>query len=237
MAGYVVSEHEVKASARANDTASVRLMIGPGQGCKRLEQRVVRFAPGRSQPQALEDRQSVLYVVAGTGRLIVGDDVEELEPQTGVYVVAGETFQIEHSGPGDLVVVLVTAPQELSTVPTNGRTVRWEDRPSLPASPDREFRFLVDKDVGCHDITQFVGVIPSGCAPTHSHTYDEVVYVIEGEGLLHLNGEKTPIAAGSCIHLPPLVEHCLENTGASPMRVLGVFHPAGDPASRASQGL
>jgi mannose-6-phosphate isomerase-like protein (cupin superfamily) len=234
VAGYVVSEHEVEATARVNDTASVRLMIGPGQGCKRLEQRVVRFAAGRSRPHALGDRQAVLYVVAGTGRLIVGDDVEKLEPRTGVYVAAGETFQIEHAGPGDLVVVLVTAPQERSVAPRNGRTVRWADRPSLPASPDREFRFLVDKDVGCRDITQFVGVIPSGCAPTHSHTYDEILYVIEGEGLLHLDGEQTPIAAGSCIHLPPLVEHCLENTGASPMQVLGVFHPAGDPASRAS---
>jgi mannose-6-phosphate isomerase-like protein (cupin superfamily) len=68
----------------------------------------------------------------------------------------------------------------------------------------------------------------------HSHTYDEVIYVVEGEGILHLDGqESTPIATGSCIHLPPLVEHCLENVGGTPMRVLGVFHPSGDPASRA----
>ena len=85
----------------------------------------------------------------------------------------------------------------------------------LPASPNREFRFLVDKDVGCRDVTQFVGVIPPGRAGMHSHVYDEVVYVIEGEGVLHLGDEQTPIGRGSCIHLPPLVEHCLENTGAN----------------------
>ena len=39
--------------------------------------------------------------------------------------------------------------------------------------------------------------------------------------------------AGSCIHLPPLLLHSLENSGTSPMRVVAVFHPAGDPASRA----
>jgi mannose-6-phosphate isomerase-like protein (cupin superfamily) len=61
------------------------------------------------------------------------------------------------------------------------------------------------------------------------------VYVIEGEGVLHLDNRDTPIGGGSCIHLPPLVEHCLENTGANKMRVLGVFHPQGDPASRASE--
>jgi mannose-6-phosphate isomerase-like protein (cupin superfamily) len=60
--------------------------------------------------------------------------------------------------------------------------------------------------------------------------------VVEGQGVLHLGGRDTPIRQGTCIHLPPLVEHCFENTGSAPMRVLGVFHPAGDPASRATEG-
>ena len=70
----------------------------------------------------------------------------------------------------------------------------------------------------------------------HSHTYDEVIYVVEGEGFLHVDGEEPKaLASGSCIHLPPLLEHSLENVGDVPMRVLGVFHPSGDPASRASE--
>jgi mannose-6-phosphate isomerase-like protein (cupin superfamily) len=92
----------------------------------------------------------------------------------------------------------------------------------------------VNQDAGCLDVTQFVGVIPPGRAPMHSHTYDEVVYVVEGEGVLHLGGRDTPLAPGSCIHLPPFVMHCLENVGSVPMRVMGVFHPSGDPASRAA---
>jgi len=91
----------------------------------------------------------------------------------------------------------------------------------------------VNQDAGCLDVTQFVGVIPPGRAPEHSHTYDEVVYVLEGEGVLHLGEKDTPLGPGSCIHLPPLHEHCLENTGPTPMRVLGVFHPSGNPASKA----
>jgi mannose-6-phosphate isomerase-like protein (cupin superfamily) len=112
-------------------------------------------------------------------------------------------------------------------------TVRYADRPALPATPNREFRLLVDEDAGCVDVTQFVGLIPPGRAPMHSHTYDEVVYVLEGEGVLHLGGEDTPLRPASCIHLPPLEEHCLENTGPTPMRVLGVFHPSGSPAAKA----
>jgi mannose-6-phosphate isomerase-like protein (cupin superfamily) len=235
MAGYVVAERQV-AESTEGDSTRVRRTIGPAQGCERLEQRIVRYGPGRSTPEQLGELQGVFYVVSGTGRLHVEDRIETLEPVTGAYVAGRESFTVENTGDDDLVIVLVTAPIEHSTAPDDDRTVRWDDRPSLPASPNREFRLLVNEDVGCHDITQFVGLIPPGRAPLHSHTYDEVVYVIEGDGLLHLDGPPTPISPGTCIHLPPGVEHCLENTGSDTMRILGVFHPAGSPASRAYEG-
>jgi mannose-6-phosphate isomerase-like protein (cupin superfamily) len=56
--------------------------------------------------------------------------------------------------------------------------------------------------------------------------------VAAGDGFLHMAGETRPIRAGSCIYLPPLHTHCLENAGDGPMRVLGVFQPAGSPAAR-----
>jgi mannose-6-phosphate isomerase-like protein (cupin superfamily) len=173
-------------------------------------------------------------VVSGRGRLHVGEQAHELEPDTGAYVVSGEEYELENPGPEELVVVVVEAPLEKVTAIDPGRrTVRYADQPALEAGADREFRYLVNQDVGCPDVTQFVGVIPPGRAPTHSHSYDEIVYVIDGEGILHLGGQETVIGPGSAMHLPPLAEHCLENTGKGSMRVLGVFHPSGDPASRA----
>ena len=151
-----------------------------------------------------------------------------------MYVRPGETYTVDNDGPEPLVLVSVTAPDEGRANGGERRvTVHYADQPALPASPNREFRYLVNQDAGCPDVTQFVGVIPPGRASLHSHTYDEVVYVVEGEGVLHLGGEETELRPGSCIHLPPLVMHSLENSGSTPMRVLGVFHPSGDPASRA----
>lgn len=236
MRGYVVDAVDVPEASDAGDTASIRLTIDAAAGCERLEQRVVRFAPGRSRPRHSGDRQEVLYVASGHGMLHVDGSAHELEPDTGVFVAAGEEYTVENPGPDELLLVSVTAPQERPPADGDGRrTVRFSERPALPASPDREFRYLVDEDVGCRDVTQFVGVIPPGRAPLHSHTYDEVLYVVEGTGVLHIDGSETPLAAGSCLHLPPYVEHSLENTGETAMRVLGVFHPAGDPASRASE--
>jgi quercetin dioxygenase-like cupin family protein len=79
-------------------------------------------------------------------------------------------------------------------------------------------------------VTQFIGLIPPGRAPDHFHIYDEVIYVLEGEGYLEIEGEQAPVQAGSCIHLPARLVHCLANTGSSEMHVLGVFRPAGSPA-------
>jgi mannose-6-phosphate isomerase-like protein (cupin superfamily) len=232
--GYVIDEQAVAGSSEQGDTASTRVTIDAASGCDQLEQRIVRFGPGRSRPRRSDERQEVIYVASGDGRLEIEGTVHELEPDMGVFVAAGEEYTVENTGNKELVLVSVSAPQEGEPSRNGRRTVRWDERPSLPASPNREFRFLVDYDLGCRDVTQFVGVIPPGRAPMHSHTYDEVIYVVEGNGVLHLGGRDTPIARGSCIHLPPYVEHCLENTGDRAMRVLGVFHPAGDPASRAN---
>lgn len=231
--GYIVSETAVPGRTEVGDTAETRVAIDASCGCERLEQRVIRFGPGRSAERRLAGQQEVLYIAAGTGTVEVNGEQHPVEPDTGVYLAPGDRYAVENPGPAELQVISVTAPAEQSSAGEHGVTVRYADRPVLRASPNREFRYLVNQDVGCRDVTQFVGIIPPGRAGMHSHTYDEVVFVVEGEGLLHLGGASTPIAAGSCIHLPPLEEHCLENTGDKPMRVLGVFHPSGDPASKA----
>lgn len=222
--GYVTSAADV-ASGEA------RVVIDASSGCERLIQSVINVAPGTSSERSTGDRQEVLYVQSGNGQLHLDGASHELAPDTGAFLVPGDTYTLENASPDELVIVSVSAPcvrAERSQV-----TVRYADREELPATPNRVFRLLVNEDAGCLDVTQFVGTIPPGRASMHSHTYDECVYVVEGEGVLHLAGKDTPLAPGTCIHLPPLQEHCLENTGPTPMRVLGVFHPSGSPASKA----
>jgi uncharacterized cupin superfamily protein len=100
---------------------------------------------------------------------------------------------------------------------------------------DRRFRVLFGPGRGCSAATQFVGEIPPGRAPAHTHLYDEVVLILNGEGVLHAGPTDHPLAPGSCMHLPPGQPHCLENTGQATLRVLGVFHPGGSPAAKKAQ--
>jgi mannose-6-phosphate isomerase-like protein (cupin superfamily) len=85
---------------------------------------------------------------------------------------------------------------------------------------------------GCARATQFVGEIPPGRAPVHSHAYDEVVLVLARSGVAHAGRVQHQLAAGTCVHLPPGQPHCLENTGPDTLVVLGVFQPGGSPAAK-----
>jgi quercetin dioxygenase-like cupin family protein len=153
-------------------------------------------------------------------------------------------------GPADLDPDTAAPPPAAGSARPDGLDARVSGRPEIsdpgpaltvdlgdcPAevTGDRTFRVLFGPARGCPVATQFVGEIPPGRAPAHSHPYDEVVLVLAGEGVLHLGpGEPDhALTAGTCARLPPGLPHCLENTGTTMLRVLGVFHPADSPAAK-----
>lgn len=232
MTAFVAAAAEARPASEEGDTAATRVTFGPSSGSELLEQRLVRFGAGRSRPRATGRREELLFVLEGAGTLVLGDEEHPLEPETGAYLAPGETYAIDNPGPGDLVLVSVLGlePEEESDDPRRRVTVELGEREPQRAGKDREFRTVVDTDSGCRTVTQFVGVVPPGRALPHYHLYDEVAYILEGEGVLHIEGDETPVPAGSCIHFPPRLVHVLENVGSGPLRVLGVFHPAGSPA-------
>ncbi len=184
-----------------------------------LTQRLVELRGDRR-----EDTDEVLYVLEGEGRIAVGDEEHELRPGVAVFVSAGTPWSA--TGDARAVSVLVHGAGGSS-----GHAVIDLAAAELgTATAGRSFLLGARPEVGCAAATQFVGLIPPGRAPDHFHRYDEVVYVLEGEGVLEIGGEQAPLRAGSCVHLPRTLVHCLANTGESELRVLGVFRPAGSPA-------
>jgi mannose-6-phosphate isomerase-like protein (cupin superfamily) len=233
---FVVEENDLQAVQDDGDTAAVSVAFDAANGCERLEQRLIRFGPGRSAERTLDGQQEVLYILAGRGRLDLGGRTHELEPNMGVYLAPGETYAVESTGPEDLHVLSVLAPEDRAAATGERKvTVRFDDQPELEASIERSFRYLVNEDAGCFDVTQFMGIVQPSKAPFHSHSYDEVGYIVSGEGHAHVGGRSFPLRAGSCFHLPPDEVHCIENSGDGPMHILGVFHPSGSPANRTYQ--
>lgn len=202
-------------------------LFGRERGCEEFEQRVLAFDAADQTPQQSED-DDVLYVLDGRGTVLVGDERVELRRGTAVYCAAGTGWQIEDAEGLRILSVRVRNP-----LPAKGTThavVDVDDAHAGDATAGRMFRLLATPERGCASVTQFVGYIPVGRAPDHFHRYDEVVYVLQGEGALHIDGETEPLRTGTCVHLPSGLVHCLENRGPGEMQVLGVFRPAGSPA-------
>ncbi len=227
--------------SRADSSGSVagaalmeRPTVGPSTGFRALEQAVIECAPGRSGRRASGSAEEVLFVLDGVGTMHVSGESHALEPESGAYVAPGEQYGLENPGPEPLRLVSVRIP---NPDPVGGgataRSVvrRLGDQLVEAATSEREFRIVADPGSGLRSATHFVGYIPTTRAPEHFHTYDEVIYVIEGEGLLHVDGVQHRVAAGSCIQLPARTVHCLENTSDAVMRVVAVFRPAGSPAA------
>lgn len=201
---------------------SSEALFGPDTGCDEFEQRLLRFDAAAERTPSVDDE--MLYVLRGRGVATVDGKRADLEPGTAVYVAAGSRWSVDEADDVEILSVLVRGP-----LPADGdghAIVGLDEVEAGEATAGRMFRLLAP----CRSATQFVGYIPPGRAPDHYHRYDEVVYVLEGEGALHIDGESAPLRPGSCIHLPAELVHALENYGPGEMRVLGVFRPAGSPA-------
>jgi len=174
----------------------------------RLSERSEQTAEGESGPKILIDGWA--YV---------------LGPDTGIYIRPHETFAIDNPGPDSIVLVSsrcpepntinefvtpLTAPNSGPAPPSPSPLVRLADRPAQPTA-DRWYRVMVDDEIGSTKATQFVGSIPPGRAPDHFHQYEEVLFILKGEGRMWAGETNTPIKAGSCIYLPKGQVHCVEN--------------------------
>jgi quercetin dioxygenase-like cupin family protein len=197
-----------------------------------LEQIVLECEPATSLARDTGSAEEVLFVLEGAGTLTLDGRDYELEPESGAYLAPDEHYELR----GELTVVAVRISDPEPPAPVAGaarRAVvrRLDEQQAHAATGAREFRIVADPATGLRSATQFVGYIPVGRAPDHFHTYDEVIHVLDGEGVMRVGGDERPLGPGTAIELPARTVHCLENTGDRVMRVVAVFRPAGSPAA------
>lgn len=216
-------------------------------GAPRLVQRVIELDPNGPWLQRHEHSEDVIYVASGSGIARSGQETMQLRPGTGCLFRAGSEYSITASEPLQLISVLAPPP-ELPDAHLPAAEAEESRRPVVHESEedvisagddesrnfmDRYFKLMIDPRYGAHYVTQFIGFIEKSKAPPHTHTYDEVVYILGGQGTVHINDTAHPISAGDSVYLPPGSVHCLENPGDEPLALLGVFCPAGSPRDRA----
>jgi mannose-6-phosphate isomerase-like protein (cupin superfamily) len=70
---------------------------------------------------------------------------------------------------------------------------------------------------------------PRAHVAPHTHRIQEQIYhVLEGEGLMEIDGRRQVVRRHDVIFIPPGVEHALSNTGLGPLTFLVITAPASD---------
>jgi mannose-6-phosphate isomerase-like protein (cupin superfamily) len=229
--------------AAGSPGVSVRTTLSRDSGCPRLVQRQLRLEAGARADGEAQGAGELWYVADGAGTLSFDGRTCSLRQGTALLVPPGG-HTVHASADADLELVVVVLPVD-ARMPGDGDggatageapiteviETHFDDSPE-ERTGDRTFRVLIGAHQGFTRATQFVGNIPPSRAPLHEHTYDEVVMVLEGGGVVHVDDGTWDLAPGTCIYLPPGTKHCLENNGEATLRVLGVFCPGGTPAAK-----
>ena len=178
------------------------------------------------------DADTFLYVVAGRGSISLGE-TSKLEPRNAALVLSGEDAEVAADDALELVVMTV-GPDVDHHAPMGPRalTASLGDGAAQHATGARSFEILFDASNGSTRATLFAGFVPPGKAPWHYHLYDEIVWVPEGPGRLHVGDAIEELGAGSAFRLRPREVHIVENTSANrELTIIGLFTPSGSPSA------
>jgi quercetin dioxygenase-like cupin family protein len=228
----VASESSVSVSDAGGSVR--RLDLVPGEVGSPLALSSLRIEAATTMRVGDDERDTLVYASDGAGSLVLESEGHALEPHAAALVLAGEEATIE-TGDDRLVLVQATVgPEAERHAPLGPRehVVAPDRAGSERATGARSFRILLGPHNGSTRATLFAGYVPPGKAPWHYHLYDEIVWIPEGPGRLHLTGGVEELTSGSAFRLHPREVHIVENT--SPDRelvVIGVFTPAGSPSA------
>lgn len=222
----------VECANSLGDGVELRTTLHGANGCPRLVQQVLDLGRGASLEAAVGPGGQLWYLKCGAGRLGYDGPEVALGADNAVFLPPQTSYVLANDGEGELELIIVKLPAEIAGTPAKRPRVAHLGDCAVETTGDRRFSVLIGPSTGFDAATQFVGEIPFGRALAHQHTYDEVVHVLAGAGIVHFDSTERPITAGSCIYIPPHTPHCLENTGAQILKVLGVFHPGGSPAAK-----
>ncbi len=72
----------------------------------------------------------------------------------------------------------------------------------------------------------FVEMEPGGVQRIHSHEPEQMYYILEGQGLMVVDGEQKLVSPGDTIFFESFAEHGLKNTGDTILKYLSAASPS-----------
>ena len=206
-----------------------RLLVPPERGSE-LALDALRLDAGATLDLGDEHHDTLLFVHEGSGTL----DDAALGGAAAGFVATGQAGSLA-AGPDGLACVRATLGAATDLHAPMGPVepvVALDHVEPGKATGARSFQVLHGPHNGSTRATTFVGYIPPGRAPWHYHLYDEIVWILRGQGRLHIGGDVEELGPGAAFRLHPREVHIVENTQPeAELAVLGIFTPAGSPSA------
>ncbi|MGD9211868.1 MAG: cupin domain-containing protein [Desulfobacteraceae bacterium] len=90
-----------------------------------------------------------------------------------------------------------------------------------PDALNAKMKVLVGPHQGWSDyVMRMVELDVDGYTPCHNHDWPHINYIVEGNGILHVDGNDTEISSGSYAFIPVGAVHQFKNTGTDKLRFI-----------------
>ena len=104
------------------------------------------------------------------------------------------------------------------------RVFKFDQIPLVPRGGGVETKPLLNESVGAAGITSGITTFPPGAAiRLHSHNTEEMVTILEGDGVVEIEGRETEVGRYDTTFVPPGLFHRFINRSDSIMRILWVY--------------
>jgi mannose-6-phosphate isomerase-like protein (cupin superfamily) len=126
-------------------------------------------------------------------------------------------------------------PPERAASVRNVAEVLWEELPGHHGGALSKL-LVHPESVGSRHIDHRISTYaPKAYVAPHTHRIQEQVYhLLEGEGLMEIDGKRRVVRRHDVIFIPPGVEHALYNSGLTPLTFLVITAPVRDDAPDAA---
>jgi quercetin dioxygenase-like cupin family protein len=215
---------------------------------------LLEMAPGMSVPRHRHASAELLLIVSGGGKM----KGRKVRAGDAVYIAAGTPHQLVNDGARPLVAVQLYAPAgperrflggtDPGTQPvpdgeksraTERVTAAARARPHVILDGKGEARILFDAASAGDDAASLVALTIDAAAevPVHVHGgASELLFVLEGQGVMMIDGQETPVAAGDAIQIPSGIEHGFRAAAGATVKAVQFYAPAG-PEQRFKGGV
>ena len=102
------------------------------------------------------------------------------------------------------------------------KITKREDAPTLETVKGRQGEILMAGEKCMMMINTIEPGIPT---PPHSHPHEQIGFLIEGKGILYIDGETQEMEAQATFLVPPHSAHNFDATGGKPAVLIEAFAP------------